>query len=101
MNKMIHQILVKPLITEKVTESQEQKSRYGFVVALNANKIEIANAIEKKFNVEVVKVRTVRHQGKTKTQFTKGGRFTGRTPKFKKAYVTLKEGQKIDFFENV
>lgn len=100
MNKMIHQILVKPLITEKVTEAQE-KNRYGFVVALNANKIEIANAIEKKFNVEVIKVRTVRHQGKTKTQFTKGGRFTGRTSKSKKAYVTLKEGQKIDFFENV
>lgn len=100
MNKMIHQILVKPLITEKVTEAQE-KNRYGFVVALNANKIEIANAIEKKFNVEVVKVRTIRHHGKTKTQFTKGGRFTGRTSKSKKAYVTLKEGQKIDFFENV
>jgi large subunit ribosomal protein L23 len=101
MNKLIHQILIKPLITEKVTETQEQKNLYGFVVALDANKIEIANAVEKKFNVDVVKVRTIRNKGKTKTQFTRRGRFTGRSSKFKKAYVILKEGQKIDLFENV
>lgn len=98
---MINKILIKPLITEKVTKSQKKNHQVSFFVALNANKIEIANAVEKKFNVEVVKVRTVRHQGKSKTQFTRGGRFSGRTARSKKAYVTLKEGQKIDFFENV
>ncbi len=98
---MVNKILIRPLITEKITQNQDKTNQVGFLVALNANKIEIVNAVEKKFNVEVVKVRTVRHQGKSKTQFTRGGRFTGRTARSKKAYVTLKEGQKIDFFENV
>ncbi len=65
------------------------------------NKIEIAEAVEKKFNVKVTNVRTVIRKGKTRTQFTRSGRFTGRTATIKKAYVTLEKGQKIDFFENI
>ena len=67
----------------------------------NANKIEIAKAIEKKFNVHVTSVRTINHPGKIKTQFRKSGRFTGKTPSFKKAIVTLKEGETIELFEEV
>ena len=64
-------------------------------------KIEIAKAIEKKFEVHVVSVRTINHPGKTKTQFRKSGRFEGKSPKFKKAIVTLKEGETIEVFEQV
>ncbi len=102
MSKKIHEILIKPLLTEKITALQENDINvYGFVVAKDANKHDIARAIEQKFNVKVTNVRTVIRKGKTKTQFTRSGRFTGRTSTIKKAYVTLEKGQKIDFFENV
>jgi large subunit ribosomal protein L23 len=65
------------------------------------SKIEIARAVEKKFNVTVLNVRTTRHKGKTKTQMTRKGRFSGRTAAWKKAIVRLKEGDKIEFFQNV
>ena len=92
-------ILVRPLITEKMTGiSEKLVGKYGFVVSVNANKIEIARAIKDKFNVDVVSVNTIMHKGKQKTQFTKKGRFSGRTPKFKKAVITLKAGQTIDIF---
>ena len=90
-------VLIRPLVTEKMTGiSEKHATKYGFVVEVNANKIEIAKAIKEKFDVDVVAVNTINHLGKSKTQFTKKGRFTGRTPKFKKAIVTLKEGQTID-----
>ena len=90
-------VLIRPLITEKLTGiTEKHPNKFGFVVAVDANKIEIAKAIKERFSVDVVSVNTIRHQGKNKTQFTKKGRFTGRTPKFKKAIVTLKEGQTID-----
>lgn len=102
MSKNINEILIRPLLTEKVTALQDKGLNvYGFVVAKNANKLEIAEAVSKKFNVEVVNVRTVIRKGKTRTQFRRSGRFTGKTATIKKAYVTLKEGQKIDFFENI
>ncbi|MEW6004242.1 MAG: 50S ribosomal protein L23 [Stygiobacter sp.] len=92
-------VLIRPLITEKMTKiSEKQPNKFGFIVSLDANKIEIAKAIKDKFNVDVVSVNTVRHQGKSRTQFTKKGRFTGRTARYKKAYITLKEGQTIDIF---
>ncbi len=90
-------VLIRPLITEKMTGiSEKHSAKYGFVVELDANKIEIAKAVKTKFNVDVISVNTIRYKGKEKTQFTKKGRFSGRTPKFKKAIVTLKEGQTID-----
>ncbi|MDF1611003.1 50S ribosomal protein L23 [Stygiobacter electus] len=92
-------VLIRPLITEKMTKiSEKQPNKFGFIVSLDANKIEIAKAIKDKFNVDVVSVNTVRHQGKSRTQFTRKGRFTGRTARYKKAYITLKEGQTIDIF---
>lgn len=97
----MHQILIRPLITEKMTNLTADKGKYGFIVNPKANKIEIKKAIEKKFNVHVVDVKTINYKGKTKTQFRKSGRFEGRTSKFKKAIVTLKEGETIELFEQV
>jgi large subunit ribosomal protein L23 len=94
------EILVKPLVTEKMTALQDEHNQYAFEVSPRANKIEIAHAIQKKFNVNVVSVRTVNLRGKSKTQLTKRGRFQGETAAWKKAIVTLKEGEKIDFFAN-
>lgn len=97
----MHEILIRPLITEKMTNLTADHSQYGFLVNPKSNKIEIAKAIEKKFNVHVVDVKTINHHGKTKTQFRKSGRFVGRTPKYKKALVTLKEGETIELIEQV
>lgn len=95
------EILIKPLITEKITNISAAQGKYGFLVSISSNKIEIAKAIEKKFNVHVTKVRTIKHLGKTKTQFRRSGRFTGKTPSYKKAIVTLKKGETIELFEQV
>jgi len=93
-------ILKRPLVTEKMTALQE-KGQYAFEVDTTSNKITIARAVEKKFNVKVVSVRTVTMKGKTKSQMTRRGRFAGRTAAWKKAIVTLKAGDKIEFFQNV
>jgi len=98
----MHNILIRPLITEKMTNiSTDQAGKYGFVVNPKSNKLEIARAIEQKFKVHVMSVRTLNYSGKTKTQFRKSGRFVGKTSKFKKAIVTLKEGETIELFEQV
>ena len=88
-------IIVRPLITEKVSDLQETERKVAFIVNPDANKIEIKLAVEKRFNVKVDKVATANFKGKIK----KMGRFEGRRPDFKKAVVTLKEGFKIEFFE--
>ena len=93
-------IIYRPLVTEKISNLQE-KGIYAFEVDPNANKIDIARAIEKKFNVTVENVRTMTLKGKTKVQMTRRGRFTGKTSHYKKAIITLKEGDKIDLFANV
>jgi large subunit ribosomal protein L23 len=93
-------IIYRPIVTEKIT-AMEGKQQYAFEVALDANKIEIAKAVSKKFNVTVMKVRTMNYAGKSKVQLTRKGRFSGKTAHFKKAVVTIKEGQKIELFENV
>ena len=97
----MHQVLISPLITEKMTNITADNGKYGFLVNPKANKIQIAKAIEAKFNVHVIDVRTLNYSGKVKTQFRKSGRFTGKTAKFKKAIITLKEGEKIELFEEV
>lgn len=97
----MHDILIRPLITEKMTNLNIDQKKFGFLVNPKANKIEIAKAIEKKFNVHVVDVKTINHPGKTKTQFRRSGRFVGKTSKFKKAIVSLKEGETIELFEQV
>jgi large subunit ribosomal protein L23 len=93
-------ILIQPLLTEKMTELAA-KHQYAFKVLESANKIDIARAIEKKFNVKVTSVRTLNIKGKTKTQLTRRGRVVGRRSDWKKAIVTLKDGQTIDFLATV
>lgn len=90
-------ILVRPLITEKNTLLQEQLNQYAFEVAKEANKIEIARAVEKKFKVRVLNVRTSVAKGKKKSQFTRRGKFEGYRADRKKAVVTLHKEDKIDF----
>ena len=97
----MHQILIRPLITEKMSDLTADQSNYGFLVNPKSNKIDIKRAVEEKFNVHVLDVRTINHPGKTKTQFRKSGRFTGKTAKFKKAIIKLREGETIDLFEEV
>ena len=98
----MNQILVRPLITEKMTSiSADNAGKYGFLVNPKANKIEIKKAIEKKFDVHVIDVRTINHPGKIKSQFRKSGKFEGRTARSKKAIITLKVGEKIELFEQV
>lgn len=94
------QILIQPLFTEKMARLQDTQNKYAFKVNLKANKIEIKQAVEKKFNVKVKSVRTMVMQGKMRHQFTKGGRYEGRRPYWKKAIVTLHEGNEIDLFTN-
>ncbi len=77
------------------------KRQYAFKVDLNANKITIGKAVEKKFNVNVTSVRTANVKGKAKSQMSKRGRIAGKRSDWKKAIVTLKEGQTIDFLANV
>jgi len=97
---MIRSILIKPVITEKLTLLQEQKNQYAFEVDIKATKIDIKNAIQKKFNVKVESIRTVQLKGKKKSQFTKRGRFEGYRPTMKRAVVTLSKDSKIDLFES-
>ncbi|MBI1804904.1 MAG: 50S ribosomal protein L23 [Ignavibacteriae bacterium] len=93
-------IVFRPIVTEKLTNLQD-KGTYAFEVDPRANKIEIARAISKKFNVTVIDVRTMNYKGKAKTQMTRRGRFEGKTTHFKKAIVILKEGESINLFENI
>ena len=93
-------VLIKPLVTEKVTDLNE-KGKYGFVVDKSANKIQIKNAVEKMYGVTVEKVATMRYQGKTKTRYTKSRVISGRRDAFKKAIITLAEGEVIDFYSNI
>lgn len=95
-------ILIKPILTEKQTAISEKfPNRYGFRVASTANKVEIKNAIEQVYGVKVESVNTMKYAGKRKSRFTKTGVVSGKTSAYKKAIVTLKEGEVIDFFSNI
>ena len=95
-------ILIKPILTEKQTTISEKFSnRYGFRVAPSANKVEIKNAVEELYGVTVKSVNTINYSGKLKSRYTKAGVIKGKTPAFKKAIITLKEGESIDFFSNI
>ncbi len=93
-------ILKKPLVTEKMSALNE-KGKYGFIVDKKANKIEIKKAVEKMYGVTVEKVATMRYHGKEKSRYTKSRVITGHAPSFKKAIVTVKEGDVIDFYGNI
>lgn len=94
-------IIRKPVITEKMTGIGEKLNQYAFIVDRNANKIQIRTAVEDLYGVKVLRVNTMNHDGKVKSRMTKSGYLTGRTNAYKKAIVTLAEGETIDFFSNI
>jgi large subunit ribosomal protein L23 len=94
-------ILIKPIVTEKMTEQGEKFNRYGFVVRKDAGRQEIKKAVEELYNVGVVSVNTMIYGGKNKSRYTKAGVIKGKTSAYKKAVITLVEGDAIDFYSNI
>ncbi|MEJ2593706.1 MAG: 50S ribosomal protein L23 [bacterium] len=94
-------VIVKPVITEKMTDKGERLNQFGFIVDKNANKIQIKSEVEDLYGVTVLSVNTMNYSGKSKSRFTKTGIISGKTKAFKKAIVTLPEGETIDFFSNI
>ncbi len=94
-------VILKPVITEKMTAKGETLNQYGFIVDKRANKVQIKNEVENLYNVQVLSVNTMNYSGKLKSRFTKSGVISGRTNAYKKAIVTLAEGETIDFFSNI
>ena len=95
------EVLIRPIVTEKMTKLGETLNRYGFIVDKRADKLQIKDAVKKMYDVNVEAVNTMRYGGKTKTRFTKAGVQKGKTASFKKAIVTLAEGEIIDFYSNI
>ena len=93
--------IIKPLVTEKMTALTEANNRFGFVVRPDANKLEIKKEVEALYDVTVVDVNTMKYKGKAKVRYTRAGIISGKTSAFKKAIVTLKEGDTIDFYSNI
>jgi len=94
----LSEVLIRPKVTEKVNSQMEQQNRYTFVVDKRSNKLEIKEAVEEFYNVKVLDVRTIVVPAKSKSRFTKAGFISGRKPSYKKAVVTLAEGDNIDLF---
>jgi large subunit ribosomal protein L23 len=94
-------IIVKPIITEKMTVKGDKLNQFGFIVEKQANKLQIKSEIEDLYGVEVISVNTMNFSGKNKSRYTKTGLITGKSKAFKKAIVTLAEGESIDFFSNI
>lgn len=95
-------VIIKPLVTEKMTGiTEKNKNKFGFIVAPDANKFEIKKEIQKVYNVNVVDVNTMKYAGKRQSRWTKAGLVKGQKPAYKKAIVTLKEGETIDFYSNI
>jgi large subunit ribosomal protein L23 len=95
---ILSEVLVRPVITEKVNRQMERDGRYTFVVGKRANKLEIKKAVEEFYGVKVDDVNTVVVPAKNKSRFTKAGLLSGRKPSYKKAIITLVEGETIDLF---
>ncbi|MCK9179342.1 MAG: 50S ribosomal protein L23 [Bacteroides sp.] len=94
-------VIIKPLVTEKMTDLTEKQNRFGFIVRPDANKLEIKKEVEALYNVTVVDVNTMRFAGKKKMRYTRSGVINGRTNAYKKAIVTLQNGETIDFYSNI
>lgn len=94
-------ILIKPIVTEKLTVLGEKLNRYGFIVDREANKLQIKAAVEQAYNVTVADVNTINYHGKKKSRYTKAGMLRGRMNHYKKAIVTLAGEDKIDFYSNI
>ncbi|MEH6305134.1 50S ribosomal protein L23 [Olivibacter sp. CPCC 100613] len=95
------EIIKKPVLTEKAAFLTEKLNRYTFKVDHRANKIQIKAAVEQMFGVNVASVNTMVVCGKTKSRYTKAGNISGRAPKYKKAIITLKDGETIDFYSTI
>jgi len=95
------EILIKPVVTEKMTQHGEEFNRFGFIVDKRANKIQIRKAIEDMYSVTVAEVNTMRYGGKKKSRITKAGAISGKTSSYKKAIVTLVDGDTIDFYGSI
>lgn len=95
------EVLIKPLVTEKMTAMADKANRYGFVVNRKANKLQVKSAVEKMYGVTVDSVNTMVIPGKKRTRNTKSKFIVGRTSAYKKAIVTLSSGSTIDFFSNI
>lgn len=94
-------IIIKPIVTEKVTRESELANRYGFVVAQKANKVEIKKAVEATYGVSVLAVNTMNVRPDRSVKYTKSGMISAKKSGFKKAIVQVKEGDTIDFYNNI
>lgn len=94
-------ILIKPIVTEKMVQQGERFSRYGFVVRRSATKQQIREAVEGLYKVSVERVNTMVYAGKKKSRYTRAGVISGKTTSYKKALVTLVKGDSIDFYSNI
>ena len=94
-------IIIKPIVTEKVTLQGELSNRFGFVVSQKANKVQIKKAVEAAYNVTVVGVNTMNVRPDRTTKYTKSGLINGKTNAYKKAIVQVQEGETIDFYNNI
>jgi large subunit ribosomal protein L23 len=94
--------IIKPLVTEKMTKITEKRPNvYGFIVRPEANKVELQKEIEAQYNVTVESINTMRYSGKRSQRYTKAGLVKGHKSAYKKAIVTLKEGEEIDIYSNI
>ena len=94
-------IIIKPIITEKITKEGEVFNRFGFVVDKKANKVQIKKAVEATYGISVVTVNTMNYRADRTTKYTKSGLISGKTSAYKKAIVQVKEGETIDFYNNI
>ncbi|SEP96354.1 50S ribosomal protein L23 [Flavobacterium urocaniciphilum] len=94
-------VIIKPIVTEKITKDGELFNRFGFVVDKKANKVEIKKAVEAAFGVSVVAVNTMNYRADRSVKYTKSGLISGKTNAYKKAIVQVKEGESIDFYTNI
>ncbi|MDP4281353.1 MAG: 50S ribosomal protein L23 [Bacteroidota bacterium] len=94
-------VIIKPIITEKMTRMSEKFNRYGFLVDKKANKLQIMQAIKDIYGVEVADVNTMVYPGKKKSRYTRTGVIAGQSSGYKKAIVTLVKGETIDFYSNI
>lgn len=95
------EIVLEPILTEKALRLKEEANQYVFKVNEKANKVEIKEAVAKRFTVKVTGVSIINVKGKPRQRFTKRGRVSGFTPKYKKAIVTLEAGETLEFIENI
>lgn len=94
-------VIIKPVVTEKMTKLGERLNRYAFIVQRKANKLQIKKAVEELYGVQVEEVNTLVMGGKRKSRYTRTGLISGKTNSFKKAIITLADGEQIDFYSNI